>query len=69
MLCQSILTRSSHLQVSVFADGLYGKTNMDVHGTCLASDSSHAEEWANEFPVDNETGFIIQLSFLVVNFY
>ena len=37
--------------VSVFAEGLYGKTNMEVHDICLLHNNSHA----NEFPLNNET--------------
>ena len=36
--------------VSVFASGLYGKTNADIHGECLAKNNSHA----NVFPDNNE---------------
>ena len=37
--------------MSVFAEGLYGKTNSEVHDTCVAQGSSHADE----FPANNET--------------
>ena len=37
--------------VSVFAEGLYGKTNMEVRDTCLLHNNSHADE----FPYNNET--------------
>ena len=37
--------------MSVFAEGLYGKTNNEVHDTCVAQGSSHADE----FPANNET--------------
>ena len=37
--------------VSVFAEGLYGKTNNDVHELCIGSNNSHADI----FPVNNDT--------------
>ena len=37
--------------MSVFAEGLYGKTNNDVHETCVAQGSVHADE----FPTNNQT--------------
>jgi len=37
--------------VSVFAEGLYGKTNEQVHQLCVDRNNSHADQ----FPKDNET--------------
>jgi NRAMP (natural resistance-associated macrophage protein)-like metal ion transporter len=37
--------------VSVFAQGLHGKTNNEVHEQCLANNNSHADI----FPANNET--------------
>jgi natural resistance-associated macrophage protein len=37
--------------VSVFAEGLYGKTNLEVHESCVANNNSHADI----FPMNNDT--------------
>jgi len=37
--------------VSVFAEGLYGKTNADIHELCIAANNSHADQ----FPINNQT--------------
>ena len=36
---------------SVFAEGLYGKTNADIHELCIAANNSHADQ----FPINNQT--------------
>ena len=33
--------------VSVFAEGLYGKTNADIHALCIAANNSHADQFPN----------------------
>jgi len=33
--------------VSVFAEGLYGKTNADIHELCIAANNSHADQFPN----------------------
>ena len=37
--------------MSVFAEGLHGKTNAEVHDQCLANNNSHADI----FPMNNDT--------------
>ena len=37
--------------VSVFASGLYGKTNYEIHSECIHANNSHADV----FPINNET--------------
>ena len=33
--------------VSVFAEGLYGKTNADIHALCISVNNSHADQFPN----------------------
>ena len=33
--------------VSVFAKGLYEKTNADIHALCVAANNSHADQFPN----------------------
>jgi natural resistance-associated macrophage protein len=56
--------------VSVFAEGLYGKTNLEVHESCVANNNSHADI----FPMNNDTvdadiykGVILNYAFKILN--
>ena len=33
--------------VSVFAEGLYDKTNAEIHSLCIAANNSHADQFSN----------------------
>ena len=35
------------LVVSVFAEGLYDKSNADIHSLCIAANNSHADQFPN----------------------